>query len=405
MGMSASLNPLKHLSSLRHDWSVSAVVAGIIAPIMGYAGPLVILFQAAEAASLSAVQLTSWIWGMSIASGILCLWFSLRYKMPIMFAWNAPGSALLVTLLPGLTFNQAVGAYIMSGLLLLILGITGSFQRIVAHLPLSLAAALLAGILLQFGLSLFNQMAVEPALGIIMMAVYVSAKVINPRYAIICAVMAGLFYLLVTGNTAFNSLKWAISAPEFVAPEFTLYGFLNVAIPLTLVAISGQFITGLAVLRQDGYQPPANQIVAGSGLVSSIFALVGCHGVNLAAITAAICTGKEAHANSEKRYAGTVAGAITFFAFGLFSATLVAIIQALPASYIAIVAGLALLGAIESSLMTSVAQSSEREAALCTFLVTASGFEIFQLTSAFWGLIIGVAVLVLRRWLSAFIAK
>ena len=324
------------------DWSLSAAVAGILASTMGYAGPLVILFKVAEAANLSNEVLTSWIWGMSIASGLLCGWFSLRYRIPLLFAWNAPGSALLVTLVPGLAWSEVIGAYVMAGIILLLLGISGAFEKLVRRLPLSVAAALLAGILVHFSLDLFSQMSGSPLLGITMFVAYIILRQLLPRYTIMLTVAIGVLVLLATYDLSFSEVQWKVSVPQWYWPTFSLTSLFSIAIPLVLVAVSGQFITGIAILRQDKYDPPANSIVAGSGLLSILFAPTACHGVNLSAITAAICTGRDANPDPGKRYFGPVVAMLWYLMFGLFSAALVSIIQSFPAAFIAMVAGIAL---------------------------------------------------------------
>lgn len=381
------------------DWSLSAAVAGILASTMGYAGPLVILFQVAESANLSSEVLTSWIWGMSIASGLLCGWFSLRYRMPLLFAWNAPGSALLVTLVPGMPWSDVIGAYIMSGGILLLLGVTGAFERLVNRLPLALAAALLAGILVNFSLDLFSKMTQAPLLGLVMFAGYILLRHLLPRYAIMLTVAIGVGVLALNYDLSFQQVDWQISTPNWYMPSFSLTALFSISIPLMLVAVSGQFITGIAILKQDKYSPPSNQIVAGSGLMSILFAPTACHGVNLSAITAVICTGPDANPDPKKRYFGPAVAMLWYIIFGLFSAALVSVIQAFPAAFIAMVAGIALLGALEGSLSTALSQPADREAALCTFLITASDLSLLGLSSAFWGLVIGGTIIVVQRYL------
>ncbi|GGF70897.1 benzoate/H(+) symporter BenE family transporter [Alteromonas lipolytica] len=341
------------------DWSLSAAVAGILASTMGYAGPLVILFQVADAAGLNDAVLISWIWGMSIASGLLCGWFSLRYKMPVLFAWNAPGSALLVTLVPGMPWGDVIGAYLMSGAMLLILGLSGGFEKLIKRLPLSLAAALLAGILVNFSLALFSKMTGAPLLGLVMFGAYIVLRQVLPRYAIMLTVVAGVAVLMATEGLSFAAVDWQLSVPQLYSPSFSLSALFSVSVPLVLVALSGQFITGIA-----------------------------------------ICTGSDAHPNPTKRYFGPFVAMFWYAMFGLFSAALVSVIQAFPAAFIAMVAGIALLGALEGSLAAALSQAKEREAALCTFLITASDLSLLGLSSAFWALIIGGAIFALQQRLA-----
>lgn len=380
------------------DWSLSAPLAGFIATSLTYAGPLVILFQVAEAANLSSTQLASWIWGISIGAGLLSLSFSLKYKMPMLFAWNAPGSAMLVTLAPGVEFSQIIGAYCMSGLMMFLLGVSGLFKKIATKVPSSITLGLLAGVLVHFTIALFSQMDQAAALGIGVFVTYIAVKKAFPKYTLIASLFVGTSILMATGDVSLGHIDWQPAFPTWTWPSFSLTAFINISIPLVLVGISGQFLTGIAILQHDGYAPPQNQMVGASGLMSFLLAPTGCHGVNLGAITAAICTGHDAHHDKTKRYIGPIVAAFWYFTVGLFSTALVGIIYAFPAAFISIIAGVALLGTLEKSLSAALSQPSERDAALCTFLISASNLAWLGLSSAFWGLLIGGLILLFNHF-------
>lgn len=379
------------MKDLMRDFSLSAAVAGFIATIISYAGPLVIIFQAADAAHLSRELLSSWVWAISIGSALLGIGLSLRYRVPIIIAWSAPGSALLVALLPGISMNEAVGAYLLSSVIIFLVGISGAFDRVISKLPAAIAAAMLAGILLRFGTGLFVSLQGKPGLVLAMFATYLVCKRLMPRYAVMAVLVVGCVIAMLTGQLHREALVIGLATPVWVSPQFSLGATLNVALPLVMVALTGQFVPGMAVLRASGYATPASPIIASSALGTALLAPFGCHGLNLAAITAAICTGREAHEDPGKRYVAGVVGGLCYLVLGIFGATLVSLFAAFPKELIAALAGLALFAAIASALANAMAVPNDREAALVTFLTTASGMSLFGLSAAFWGLIFGMA--------------
>ncbi len=379
------------MKALLRDFSLSAAVAGFIATVISYAGPLVIIFQAAQTAHLSHELLSSWVWAISIGSALLGIGLSLRYRVPVIIAWSAPGSALLVTLLPGISMNEAVGAYLLSSLIIFVVGISGAFDRIISKLPGAIAAAMLAGILFSFGTGLFVSLQGKPVLVLTMFATYLVCKRLMPRYAVMAVLVVGCGMALFTGQLHSEALVVGLATPVWISPVFSLSAALNIALPLVVVALTGQFVPGMAVLRASGYRTPASPIIASSALGTALLAPFGCHGLNLAAITAAICTGREAHEDPARRYVAGVVGGLCYLVLGIFGATLVSLFTAFPKELIAALAGLALFGAIAGALANAMAVPNDREAALVTFLTTASGMSLFGLSAAFWGLIFGMA--------------
>ncbi|WP_375738758.1 benzoate/H(+) symporter BenE family transporter [Pseudomonas boanensis] len=379
------------MRSLMKDLSLSALVAGFIATLISYAGPLVIVFQAAKSAGMSAEALSSWVWAISIGSGVLGIVLSLRFKVPVVIAWSAPGSALLVSMLPGISPNEAVGAYILANGIIVLVGLSGAFDRIVGKLPAAISAAMLAGILFSFGTRLFVSLKDKPVMVLAMFVTYLLFRRLAPRYAVMAVLVVGCVIAANSGELNSSALVIGLATPRWIAPEFSWHGLLNIALPLVMVALTGQFVPGVAVLRNHGYATPASPIISASGLGSLLLAPFGCHGLTLAAITAAICTSREAHEDKGKRYIAGVAGGVFYLVLGIFGATLVSIFSAFPNELIAALAGLALFAAIAGALAGSMAVPDDREAALITFLVTASGMSFLGLSAAFWGLIFGLA--------------
>ncbi len=382
-------SPTRSFSS---DISLSALVAGVIAVVVAYGGPAALIFQAAAAAKLSTGQLASWVWAISIGSGLAGVYLSLRFKVPIIIAWSTPGAALLVTSLARYSFPEAIGAYIFSGAVIAILGVTGVFSALMDRIPKAVVAAMLAGILLRFGMDVFVSLPVEPWLVAPMVLCYLLGKRFSPRYAIVFTLAAGFGAAAALGKLDLVTIHAALTLPEWTTPTFSLGSIIGLGVPLCLVSLTGQSATGLGVLRASGYHTPAGPLLGVTGILSVILAPFGCHGVNLAAITAAICTGPEAHADPNRRYVAGLFCGMAYLVVGLFGATLVGLFTALPSQLIAVLSGLALFGAIISGLTQAMEDASQREAGLVTFLVTASGVSLAGIGPAFWGLVAGVAV-------------
>ncbi|WP_369986750.1 benzoate/H(+) symporter BenE family transporter [Pseudomonas xanthosomatis] len=379
------------MKTLFKDCSLSALVAGCIATLISYAGPLVIIFHAAEAAGLPHGLLSSWVWAVSMGSAVLGALLSLHYRVPVVIAWSIPGSALLVGALPQLGIEQAVGAYLVANTVLLLIGISGAFDRLIARLPGSIAAGMQAGILFSFGIEVFRALPVQPALVLAMFATYVLMRRLKPRYAVAAVLAVGALVTLGAGQLRSGELVLALAAPQWVTPQFSWAATFSLALPMVLVALTGQFMPGMAVLRNAGYLTPASPLISASALGGLLLAPFGCHGLNLAAVTASLCTGREAHEDPRRRYVAAVAGSALYLLLGIAGATLMSLFAAFPAALIAALAGLALYGAISEALTRSLAEPAERDAGLFTFLVTASGVSFLGLSAAFWGLLFGLA--------------
>ncbi|PYY92266.1 benzoate transporter [Pseudomonas sp. TKO26] len=378
------------MHSLSKDLSLSAVIAGLIAVIISYAGPLIIVFQAAREAHMPSDQVSSWIWAISIGSGLTGLLLSWRLKVPVITAWSTPGAALLVSMLPTVSLPQAIGAYVVASLIIAVLGLSGAFDKLMSRLPKAIAAAMLAGILFRFGAGLFTSVTLQPALVLAMIAAYLLGKRFSPRYAILAVLLVGCAVAAGLGEFNGGSITLAVAEPIFIAPEWNWHAIVNIGLPLALVTLTGQYVPGMAVMRSAGYTTPARSIVSWTAITSALLAPFGSHGINLAAITAAICTGREAHEDPNKRYIAGIACGLFYILMGIFGATLASVFAALPKELIAALAGLALFGAISAGLSGAMADEKQREAALITFLVTASGMSYLGLAAAFWGLIFGL---------------
>ena len=377
------------------DTSVSAVVAGFIAMMTGYTSSLILMYQAGQAAGLSAGQIASWIWALSIGMALCSIGLSLRYRTPITVAWSTPGAALLITSLGGVSYPEAIGAYLTCAALVTVCGVTGTFERLVRRLPGSLAAALLAGILFRIGSEIFIAAQHQTLLVLGMFFAYLVCKRASPRYAVLAALLVGLALAAGLGLLNFSGVSLQLAVPVWTTPAFSLGATISIAIPLFVVCMTSQNMPGMAVLRADGYQVPASPLITVTGIASLLLAPFGSHGINLAAISAAICTGPQAHENPAKRYTAAVWCGVFYGVAGTFGATLAALFAAFPRELVLSIAALALFGSIVNGLTQAMAEPREREAALITFMVTASGMTLFSIGSAFWGILAGVVTLLI----------
>jgi benzoate membrane transport protein len=382
----------------KNDWSLSAIVAGFVAVLVGFASSVAIVFQAAAAAGASAEITASWVGVLGFAMGVSCIGFSWYYKAPILTAWSTPGAALLATSLQGVSLAEAVGVFMFSAVLTTALGLSGWFDQLTRKIPLPIAAAMLAGIMLKFGLDIFTSLRTSPMLVLLMIGVFLLAKKMWPRYAVPLVLLAGILFCFSQQQLDFSQVELSLVQLVWVAPAWSWSAMLGVGIPLFVVTMTSQNIPGLAVLRSNGYQAPVSPLLSWTGFITLISAPFGNFSINLAAITAAICSGPEAHPDPAKRYTAGIAAGIFYLLTGLAGATVVALFAAFPAELIATVAGLALLGTIAANLATAIVDTTHRDAAMLTLLITASGVSFFGIASAFWGLVAGLVATGWFNW-------
>ena len=388
-------SPPRHLLK---DFSLSAIAAGFVTVLVGLASSAVIVFQAAQSLGASPEEISSWMWALGLGMGLTCIGLSLRYRMPVVTAWSTPGAAMLIGSVAGLPLSDAIGAFLMSALLIAASGFSGFFERMISRIPVSLASGMLAGVLLRFGIDAFAAMKTQLGMVLTMFAVYLLARRLLPRYAVILTLLVGIAFAAGLGLLRVDGLSLQLAKPMFTTPTFSLAAIVGIALPLFIVTMASQNVPGVAVIRASGYAIPISPVVGWTGLVNLLLAPFGAFALNLAAITAAICMGREAHEDAARRYVAAIAAGVFYVVVGLFGATVAALFAAFPKELILAIAGIALLGTIGNSLAAALRDEAEREPALVTFLVTASGLSLAGIGSAFWGLLAGVVtLLVLRR--------
>ena len=367
-------------------------IAGFIATLIGYASSAAIIYQAAAAAGASPAQIGGWFTALGLAMGISSLGFSLWYRQPILTAWSTPGAAMLATSLDGITLSQTVGIFIFSNLLMVLCGVSGLFARLMKVIPQAIAAAMLAGILLRFGLQAFGALQIDFALCGAMCLSWLLARRLLPRYAIIITLLAGLLVTLLRGDIHLSQPLLTLRWPSWVMPSFSLSALLGVGLPYFLVTMASQNAPGIATLQAHGYQPPVSSLIGWSGLIALLLSPFGGFSVCIAAITAAICMGDEVHPDRHKRWLASAFAGLFYLLAGLFGGAVGLLLTALPLTLIQTLAGLALLTTLTGSIQRALQQEETRDAAMVTFLITASGITLAGIGAAFWGLFSGVAV-------------
>ncbi len=397
----------KYFKQLLDDVSVSAVIAGFVVVLVGFTSTIAIVFQAAHALGANQSEINSWVWALGLGMGSSCIALSLYYKKPIVTAWSTPGAALIAAT-QGINLSEATGAFLLCAALITVAGLSGAFERLMQRIPMALASAMLAGLLLRFGIGAFAAIKTAPGMVLVMLSAHLLGRRYWARYSVLGVLGCGAVYAFYAGILQFASFHVALTqsvwaVPVWTTPTFTWASLISLALPLFIVTMTSQNAPGVAAIRTAGYDSsdspaPISPIIASTGALTLILAPFGAYALNLAAITAAIAMSPEAHPDPKRRYIAGVSAGFIYLLTGLFGAVIGALFAAFPAPLIAALAGLALLGTIGNSLALAVRDEGAREAALIAFLITASGLTLYGIGSAFWGLVGGlVALAVLRK--------
>ena len=382
------------------DLSLSTAVAGFVAVLVGFTSSVAIVFQAAQAFGATPAQITSWMWALGLGMGLCSLVPSLILRQPVMVAWSTPGAAVLATagLAGGFSMGEAIGAFMISALLITLAGVTGWFERVMNRIPMEIAAALLAGVLARFGLQAFAAAQTALPLVLLMLMVYLVSRRLAARYAVVITLAAAVVFVASLGQMALSAVQLELALPVFTAPQFSVAAAVSLAIPLFVVTMASQNLPGVAVIRASGYDLPISRLITLTGLATLVLAPFGAFALNFSAITAAMCMGPEAHADRNRRYTAAVACGAIYVAIGLFGAVITGLLTAFPKELVVAIAGLALLGTIGNGLAAALRDESHREAALITFLVTLSGVVIVGVGSAFWGVVAGSIAIFVQQY-------
>jgi benzoate membrane transport protein len=379
------------------DLSLSTFTAGFVAVLVGFTSSVAIVFQAAQAFNATPAQITSWMWALGLGMGLCSALPSLWLRKPVMVAWSTPGAAVLAVAASGFSMNEAVGAFMVSAVLITLCGVTGLFEKLMHRIPVAIASALLAGVLARFGLQGFSAAQNALPLVVLMLVAYLLGKRFMPRYAVPLTLLVAIIYVALRGQFTVTDLQFSLAVPVFTAPAFSISAAISLALPLFVVTMASQNLPGVAAIRAAGYDMPLSKIISMTGVATFILAPFGGFALNLSAITAAICMGKEAHPDPARRYTAAASCGLIYIAIGLFGAVFTTLLAAFPKELIAAIAGLALLGTIGNGLTSALADEKHREAATITFLVTLSGVVIAGVGSAFWGVVAGTLALFVQN--------
>lgn len=375
----------------RQPFTPSHFAAAVAGLLVSYGSSAVIIFQAAQTFGATQNQIASWFTIIGLVCGVLTLYLSICHQAPVMMAWCTPGAAMMVGL-QGISLAQAVGAFMFAGGLMWAVSASGFFDRLVRRIPATLAAAMLAGILINFGSRVFVSMQTQTVLVGVMLGVYLLSKIRFPRYSILLMLVVGCGYAVFGGLADTAKIQAAPPVLEWVSPEFHWGHMIGIGIPLFIASLATQNVPGMAILRAYGYQTPAQPLVSSSAAATVLFAPFGAFMVNLAAISSAICMGADVDENPQKRYLANVLLGVMYLFLGAAGGMVVSLFAALPAELLAALAGIAVFGTLQSNLWAAWQDESTREASLITLLASASGMNLLGISSAFWGLLLGVAV-------------
>jgi benzoate membrane transport protein len=388
------------MQRLLKDVSLSAATAGFVAVLVGFTSSVAIVFSAAQALGATPAQISSWMWALGIGMGVCSLLPSLWLRQPVLVAWSTPGAVVLATAgaAGGFDMAQATGAFVVCAALITLFGVTGWFERVQGRIPMPIASALLAGVLTRFGLDAFVALKSAFTLVLLMLAAYLIGRRLWARYAVPGVLLVGIAYAAAMGQLRLGDVQWGLTVPVFTSPEFSWRATVSLALPLFVVTMASQNLPGVAAIRAAGYPMPISKIITLTGVATLVLAPFGAFALNLSAITAAICMGREAHPDPDKRYVAAAFSGLIYCIVGLFGAAVAGVLTAFPRELVVAVAGLALLGSIGGGLAMALQSDAHREAALITFMVTLSGVSLAGIGSAFWGVVAGALALFVQQW-------
>ncbi|ASM51818.1 benzoate membrane transport protein [Pseudoalteromonas espejiana DSM 9414] len=379
------------------DQLLNRATAGLVAVVIGFASSIALIYQVVITLGGTADLVASWILMLGLVIGSMSIVMSVYYKVPILISWSTTGAALLITSAQGFHLAEAIGAFMFAAGLVFLSGITGWFEKIMNRIPSELACAMLAGVLVTFGIDVFNFMNELPLVIGLMVLIYFIGKRFFARFAMLSVLIAGVLLAWQMGHIDTSAIHWKMSEFAYIAPVFNLQACISIGLPLYIVTMTSQNLPGIAVLKAHNYVTPISSTLNTTGFINIITAPLGVYSINLAAITAAICMSDEADKNPDKRYWASVAAGAFYIVMALCAATLVGLVASLPQALILALAGIALFGTIANSLQQALGSAQYTEAAIVTFLVTASDLTMLSVGSAFWGIIAGVCTLMITR--------
>lgn len=381
---------------LRDLWdklNANTITTGIVATIFGCSGPALIVMNAAQNGKLTDIQTISWLFSVYFFGGLISIILGLYYKMPINGAWSIPGAVMLASALPLFPFNEAVGAYLIAGILVLLLGVSGLIGKAMRWIPLPIVMAMIAGAMIRFGTGIVTSIQQAPVIAGAALIGYIFGQRLTKKVSpILWSLIIGVIVALLVGGFKFTDVKITWALPQFFTPSFSAGAFFAIAIPLAVLVIGAENAQAYGVLTAQGYKAPINAMTVISGLGGIITSFFGGHNANIAGPMTAICSSEEAGPDKSGRYAATIVNGLTFGAFGLFASVAVPFVKALPPQLVSLLAGLAMIGVLLSAFELAFSGRQFRYGAFFALVIAMSGITILKISSPFWSLVGGVVI-------------
>lgn len=373
--------------------------AAIIASVFGCTGPILVCMAAAQNAGFSQSEVTSWVWSVYVFGGILGIFLSLRYKLPIAGAWSIPGATMLSSSLAGFTFSEAAGAFLVAGVIVLVLGLSGAIGKVMKYLPIPIVMGMIAGCMFRFGTGIVTSASATPVLGLsAIVGYFLLPKLIKRCPPALAALVCGVIALLCTGGVELGELELSFVGPMLVRPTFNPATILAVSVPLAALVVGAENAQAMGVLMGQGYKVPCNAMTIFSGIGGIVTSFFGGANANVAGPMTAICAGEEAGEDKSKRYTASVLNGICFTFCGLGMGYILAFVGLIPGSLVSVISGLAMIGVLMGAFQDAFSSGLCRYGAFVALIVGASNITILSIGSAFWALVCGVVVsLVIER--------
>lgn len=381
------------LKDLRKNLNSKTISAGVVAAVFGCTGPALVTINASTAAGYTTEQTVSWIFGIYFFGGLISLLMALYYKQPIVGAYSIPGASMLGASLLGFSFNEAAGAFIMAGVIVLLLGLSGLIGKVMKFLPLPIVMGMIIGVMLRFGTGIVTATVTLPIIcGAAIIGFFITPKLSKKLSPILGAILLGVIAFFFTGGFESGGMNFEYIAPQLVSPKFNVSTILSVSIPLAALVVGAENAQAMGVLFAQGYKTPVNAMTVISGFGGIFSGLFGAHNANVAGPMTAICSSEEAGDDKDARYASAVVNGVLFMSFGLVGSYAISLIKVIPGPLVSVLAGLAMISVLIRSLKEGFGSGKYQMGAFAALIVGASGVSFLKIGSAFWALVVGVVV-------------
>ncbi|AKG73547.1 benzoate/H(+) symporter BenE family transporter [Salinicoccus halodurans] len=378
---------------LKETLNIKTISAGVLAAIFGCTGPALIVIGGAQNGGLTQVETISWLFAIYFFGGILGIFLSLRYRQPIAGAYSIPAAVLVAGALTTNTLSEATGAYLIAGIIVLLLGISGMIGKVMRWIPVPIVMAMIVGAMISFGTDMILSIEKAPLIAGTAVALYLLSTALTKKVpAILPAFIGTMAVALAMGQFSLSGMEPALVIPQLVMPTFSFEAIISLSIPLALLVIGAENAQATGVLISQGYKPPINMMTIFSGVGGILTSLFGGHNANIAGPMTAICASEEAGENKEKRYGAVIVNGTLFALFGIFAGVAVPFVTAMPGTLVGTIAGLAMIGVLLSSLQAAFSETKFQIGAFFALIIGISGISFFGISAPFWSILGGVAV-------------